>query len=68
MLSKPTANSSSEPNSASLHQTQGASVISDWQPPLNLDKIEHPSQVLIRGRRNFANDVRRAVGLPIRPS
>jgi hypothetical protein len=41
-------------------------VIETWQPPLNLDKIEHPSEVLVRGRREFANAVRAAAGLPIR--
>lgn len=38
-------------------------VIKHWQPPLNLDKVDHPSKWLSNGRKAFADDVRRQTGL-----
>lgn len=38
-------------------------VIKHWQPPLNLDKVDHPSGWLSNGRKALANDVRRQTGL-----
>ena len=38
-------------------------VIRWWQPPLNLDEVDHPSKWLSNGRQRFADDVRRQTGL-----
>ena len=43
-------------------------VIKRWQPPLNLNKVDHPLPALMRARRVMAEDARtwaRERGIPL---